>query len=177
MKTIFSVLFLILSISYVQAQTQLYLEIPGIDGESTRSNFEDQIIIDSYTFTVSSPKSKIPTGRVRSVVQFSGLTISKKADIATNPLMNALTKGQRLDRITLRLVSSVGGQGSQAYLTYTLNNIIVSDYKVEGNTEDSKPREEWLFDFESIESVYTRVERDGSARETNEFRYSLKSGI
>lgn len=177
MKTFFKLAVFFLATAALQAQTQLYLEIPGIDGESTRSNFEDQIIVDSYTFSVSSPKSKIPTGRMRSVVQFSGLTISKKVDIATNPLMSALTKGQRLDRITLRLVSSVGGQASQAYLTYTLNNVVVSDYNVEGNTEDNKPREEWVFDFESIESVYTRVERDGSARETNEFRYSLKSGI
>ena len=177
MKSILKILILVISISCVQAQTQLYLEIPGVNGESTRANFANQIPVDAYAFSVSSPKSKIPTGRMRSAVQFSAIHISKKIDVATNPLLNALTKGQRYDRVILRVVNSVGGQSSQAYLTYTLLNVFISEYKVEGNTEDSKPREEWVMDFESIESIYTLIERDGSAGETNEFKYSIKSGI
>ena len=177
MKAIFKLAVFFLATAALQAQTQMYLEIPDISGESQRLNFEGQIVVDAFAFSVKNPKMKVATGRATSRVQFSGISIHKKTDIATNPMLDGLTRNQRFREVKLSLVNSTSGQGGQTYLVYTLENVVISAYEIEGTTEDNRPKERWLLEFETISSVYTRIERDGSAGDTNEFEYSNKSGI
>ncbi|MAW95310.1 MULTISPECIES: type VI secretion system tube protein Hcp [unclassified Leeuwenhoekiella] len=177
MKAIFKLAVLVLTTITLQAQNQMYLEIPDIPGESQRMNFEDQIVVDAFAFSVKNPKTKVGSGRVSSRVVFSGIQIHKKTDIATNPMLEGLKQRQRFNEVKLTLVSESGGQGSQAYLVYTLKNVVISAYEIEGTTEDLRPAERWLLEFESINSVYTRTDIDGSAGDSNEFEYSVKSGM
>lgn len=175
MKTCLTLFLLILTTVTLQAQTQMYLEIPGIEGESTVNRFEDQIVIDAFVFSAESPKSKVVSGRTRSTVQFSGMNIAKKTDAATNPMLQALTRNQRFDEMVLSLINTSGAQGAAPYLVYTLSNVVISSYDVEGTLEDSKPRESWILEYETLNAVYTKMERDGSAGDTNEFEYKIKT--
>ncbi|RXG15224.1 type VI secretion system Hcp family effector [Leeuwenhoekiella aestuarii] len=176
-RTFITLLFLFfLGLAVVNAQTLMYLEIPDIEGESQRANFEDQIEIDAFSFSIQSPKSKMGSGRQRSTPRVSGITLKKKVDIATNPMLDALTKSIRFDEVKLSLINSASGQNADSYLTYTLTNAVISSYNVEGTTEDNKPREDWLIYFEKLHSEYTRTNSDGSPGDSNEFEHSSKMG-
>ncbi|MFD2826515.1 type VI secretion system tube protein Hcp [Leeuwenhoekiella polynyae] len=76
--------------------------MPDVEEESQHIHVEDQIEIDAFSFSIKKPKSKMGSGRQRSIPKISGIFLTKKVDIATNPMLDALMKSIRLRRKLFR---------------------------------------------------------------------------
>src|SRR5262245_60355427 len=73
------------------AAFDMFLKVDGIDGESTDDKHPKEIIITSFTQSLSNP-SAVPGGSAGRAV-FSGLTLSKPLDKSTPLLMQNAAAG------------------------------------------------------------------------------------
>jgi type VI secretion system secreted protein Hcp len=124
------------------AASDIYLKIEGIPGESADSAHRGEIEVASWslgatqstrpTFGASSgagrtmggqPPKEPPQGP-------GGISVSKSYDKSSPKLAEACAKGTHFPKATLTVRKSGGGQ--QEYMTYELENVLISGYSLGG---------------------------------------------
>ena len=163
-----------LGLAVVNAQTTMYLKLPDIDGESQQQNHEDEIVLSGVSWGVTIPDAAL-SGRMRAKTSFSGITISKSTDLATNAMLDCIARNTRLGNVELTFATSASG-GTYEYLIYELDNVRITSYQMEASKEDQKPQEQWTLKFEKITSLYKKFDDAGRLDEESEFEYSVVKG-
>ena len=164
----------ILAFATLSAQTTMYLKLPDIDGESQQQDHEDEIIVSGVSWEVSIPDAAL-SGRMRARTSFSGITISKDTDLATNAMLDCIAKNKKLGNVELTFASGAS-DGINEYLIFNLNNVRITSYKMEASEAAQKPKELWTLNFENISSVYKKFDDRGRLDEESEFEYSVLRG-
>lgn len=145
----------------------MYLDIPGIAGESQspNANWNNKIEIYDMSYHVSSPTTaQAGTGTVAAPSTFGDMSFTKQLDKSTPPLFGKVPTGDPIPVCYIR-VSRPGGStaGSSDGLfeaeTYTLKNVYVKSYQTSGSPgPGGLPLENWTVAFTSINEVYQTVE-------------------
>lgn len=139
-----------------QAQQQIVLDIPGVQGESTLIGYENQIIVLNASLVAANPAC------AKSGLTVSEVSFTKRADKASVDLYTAVRDRTVYPAITFRfLVSSDGGSSHVTYQKYDLTNAIFSSSAAAGSSGDTKNVESWTVSFSQIVVTYTFVDAGG----------------
>lgn len=136
------------------AAMDMFLEIDGVNGESTDSAHTDWVDVQSFSHSVTAPNatnsglSRLTAG----AAVHSALQITKYIDKAT-PILNLYCcAGRHITEVKLELCHVVGGKA--CFYKITLKDVLVTGVSVAGDT-DGIPTETVHFTYGEIQWRYT----------------------
>jgi type VI secretion system secreted protein Hcp len=173
-------------------QTAMYMKIPGITGDATEKNHTQWIKITGMDVGVNRNISADPghiANRESTRPAISKLTINKSLDSASSLLFGEACTGKAKQQIVIECCKT-GDQGLTPVAQFTLENAIVSGYKVtteaapqqSGSDKDQVATsdngglvEEITISFDKIEMKTIPHGADGSAQTPISYGYDLKT--
>jgi type VI secretion system secreted protein Hcp len=142
-----------------------FIKIDGIDGESTRTGFEKQIELLTFslgaqnTATVGSAGAGGGAGKA-SVSSFSCL---KLTDAASPALFQACCSGKHIAKavVTLR---AAGGDSPVDYLKYEFETVFIDSFQWSGSSDaqSSRPTDSLSLAFGKVTVTYTPQSNTGA---------------
>lgn len=154
MKRITVALLLIFAASLpAQAAVDMFLEIPGIEGESVVEDFEKQIDVLSWSQSVAN---------VNDMPVVLPFVFTHFVDKATPKLIEAALMGTDLDRATLRVVR-IAGEKPLVFLTIMLRNPRVVAVQNGGSGSEDRLTESVTLTCASFTYTYVRQDAMGQA--------------
>jgi type VI secretion system secreted protein Hcp len=134
-----------------------FLDIEGVEGESTATGMEKKIEIYSFSLgasnptTVSSGSSGLSAGKV----SVSSFNVMKKTEKSSPTLFSACCAGKHFAKATVTLRKATGDSGQKAFLTYTFTDVLVESIQWSGSTGgDDTPTESLSLAFAKVEISY-----------------------
>lgn len=126
-----------------------------IKGDSSAAGYEGQIKLMSASFNASRMVSVAAGSEARETGTpvFSEVNLSKEFDIASTELFMQSVSGDSLDEAVLTFLQTDEKGNPQTYLTITLDNPIVTSYKIKTSGGD-KPTESFSLNFTKIVMAY-----------------------
>lgn len=157
LRSAFLLAMLALIPSRVNAAYDMFLNLTGIQGEATASGHSNEIVVLSFSLSVSNSGGAAGGG----TPTFSGLTITKLLDKASPPLVLACAQGTPISQAVLTLRDQSGGHVE--FYKITLHNVFVSSVKTGGNgSAEARPTETVTFTFQQIQWEYQQVDSGGN---------------
>lgn len=141
-----------------------FLNIEGIDGESSDDAHKDWIEILSYSHGIARPNSShTGSGGGAGKSRHDDFIITKTLDKASPKLVLACCNGEHIPKVILELCLP-GGQG-QKFMEYELESVTVASVRPTGdaNGEEGRPTEEIAFRYAKIKFVYTLFDPQSGA--------------
>ena len=135
----------------VQAQQQVFLEIPGVQGEATAIGFANQIVVLSASFVAANPAC------AKAGLTVCELTFTKRTDKATVDLYTAVRDRTAYPLITFRFADPSG----TVYQKFELANALFSSSAAAGSAGDLKNVESWTVSFSQVIVTYTFIDASG----------------
>lgn len=136
------------------AAALIFAEIPGIPGDATIAGHEDEITVQSFSFSGGQVERKPgakPCAPPSSKTEISALTIQKTADRATPKLVAAAAQGTVFPAITIA-VAAFAGADVEDRVEYVLRNAFVRRY--ETSSDGEMPSESIELQFQSLELTH-----------------------
>lgn len=137
-----------------------FIQISGIEGESTDEKHPNWIEIISYNSgvsqTVSSTASSVG-GASAERADFEEFTFTKHLDISSPKLAIACADGTHIDTIIVELCRA--GTSKVQFMEYKMTNCLISSISTAGGGEF--PTEDVAINFGKIEWNYTKQKRHG----------------
>lgn len=127
------------------AALDMFLEIPGIDGESVQQGHIGDIDVLAWSWGLSQTK----TG----AACIQDLSATKWLDSATPALINALTAGTVLESVTLTVATS--GGVAVDILVYVMTDVKVTSISSGGSGGEDRLTENVTFQFGELLGTYT----------------------
>jgi len=151
------------------AASDMYLKIEGVDGESTADRHKGEIEVMSWSFGATQQTQgprfgAAPGGRAAAGSQTpppgpGTVTMSKAYSPSSVKLMQACATGKHFPKATLTVRKAGGGQ--QEYMTYELENVLVSGYSISSGGD--RPMESLSLNFTKIEyKIDDQKEKSGA---------------
>lgn len=141
-------------------QTDYFLKIEGIEGESRDENHKGEIDIATFKWTESNKGMQGSSGARVAMQEFEFTT---KVSKASPKLFVACAEGTVYKKAVLTCRKG-GGDGRQNYLIWTFENVRVGTYEqVAGGSEEIVvPAEKFALTFDIIKMGYSAEKPDGS---------------
>ena len=141
---------------------EMFLKIPGVDGESTTKGHEKEIEIFSYSLGASNPSDvSRGTGSGAGKVDISSMNLVKQVDLASSKLFQQCCSGKHFDDGTLT-VREAGGDSPVEYLTIKMKQVFVDSIQWAGSQGSGKPSESVSLSFAQITfDYYSQTEKGG----------------
>ncbi len=92
---------------------------------------------------------------------------------ASPTLMKACATGQHIKTATLS--ARKAGKGQMDYLTFKLQDVLVSSYQTGGSEHADVPVDQVSLNFAKIEIEYREQQKDGSLGDASRFKYDLNA--
>lgn len=158
------------------AQSDYYLKIDTIEGESEAVGFEKQMQISSFSFGANnSGSARQGTGMGTGKVSFQDFHFTVQNGKQSPALLLACCKGNHIPNAVLTLRKAGGDGKPYTYEKYTFGDIIISNYQVGGSDGSSMlPTEQISFNFTKITHEYFQQKQDGRVALTNTISYDIK---
>jgi len=134
-----------------------FLDLKGIEGESTAKGMEKKIEIYSFSWGASNPTtvSSGATGLSAGKVSISSFNIMKKTEKSSPKLFLACCQGKHLDSAVVTMRKAAGDAGQKAFLTYTFTDVMVESIQWSGSSGGSDtPTESVSFAFGKVAIQY-----------------------
>jgi type VI secretion system secreted protein Hcp len=142
----------------------IYLQLDGVTGESTRQNYSGWIELDSFSFGASNPVSigTGSTGAGAGKVSLSSFNVMKRTDSSSPVLFQKCCMGQHFSKASIAL-NKAGGVASVKFLVYDFTEVFAESIQWSGGQGgDDTPAEAISFAFASINVTYTPQKVDGT---------------
>lgn len=110
------------------AQTQLFLKLPGIDGESSDKGHKNWTDLLSYEQSLSSAPSTSGGMTVAGRTKFDEIILEKKLDKTSAKIMVAAASGQRFPEVVIEM-GRFDGRDTRVFLTIRLTDVIISGHQ------------------------------------------------
>jgi len=155
----------------------IYLKIKEIPGEATDQAHKDEIELGSFSHGVSmaiGPRTTAGSGPI-GTSSHGDISVSKVVDISTPKIMEAVCKGTTFPEAVIT-VSKAGGKGKDViYLTYTMNNVIISNAQLSAADGAGLAQESLSLNYSKIKWEYNSTDpKDGSVKGTVPFTFDLE---
>lgn len=143
------------------SQSDFFLKIDGIDGESTDDKHKGELEIQSWSWGATNQATMgAGGGGGGGKADFSDITISKYADKSTPKLLKAVATGQHIK--SMILVCRKAGGDKQEYLKVTLTDVLISSYHSSASGGSSPiPNESISLNYGVIQYEYKPQKADG----------------
>lgn len=144
------------------AQTDFFLKIDGVDGESVDEKHKGEIDVESWSWGATNIGSAgHGGGSGAGKVDPQDFHFVKRYDKASPTLFKAIATGQHFK--TAVFVARKAGGGQQEYLKITMSDVLVSSYQTGGaNGSGVMPTDQVSLNFAKMEIAYKEQKPDGS---------------
>ena len=106
----------------------VFLKVDGIKGEARDAKHKDEIDVLSWSWGMASPPPSPGGGGGAGRVSIQDVSIGKRIDAASPPLMLSCASGQHIKSALLS--ARKAGAGSAAYLTIKMEDVFVTSVAV-----------------------------------------------
>lgn len=139
-----------------------FLQITGIQGESTDAKHKDWIDVDSWSWGESqSGTTQGGAGGGAGKVSFQDFHFVTRTSKASPKLFLACASGQHFKEA--KLVGRKAGKGQQEFLSWTFSDILVSSYQTSASeASDVSPFDQVSLNFSKVAVSYKAQKADGS---------------
>jgi len=141
-----------------------FLDVAGVEGESTAKGFEGKIEIYSFSWGASNPTTvgSGSTGLAASKVSISSFNIMKKTEKSSNALFAACCNGKHFDTATITMRKAAGEGGQKPFLIYKFSDVMVESVQWSGSSGgDDTPTESVSLAFARCELEYQQQDSKG----------------
>jgi type VI secretion system secreted protein Hcp len=135
----------------------IFLDIPGIPGESTAVGHVGSIEVSSWSWGVTQTLTTVAGSVVVRGPLTGTVTIVKQIDKATPLLLTKCNAGQTIPSITVQLVRYDG----QTYMRYDLKNVLITAITHGDVNGDGTPDEKISLDLNGGTLTYTQFDATG----------------
>ena len=133
------------------ASAEIFLELDGIEGESTTQGFEDQIELGSFHFGVGKNRDK--------PAAFSEISVTKQLDKSSPTLMLRTANGATIPSARVRFAEE-GDAGLVVYLRYCFTGVRITGF-TQSSGGGGRPQESLTFSYGTIVQSYTQQSAGG----------------
>jgi type VI secretion system secreted protein Hcp len=143
-----------------------FIELPGVEGESTAKGMEKKIEIYSFSFGASNPTTigSGATGISAGKVSISSFNVMKKTEKSSPPLFSSCCNGKHFDTATVTCRKATGESGQKAFLVYTFSDVMVESIQWSGSSGgDDTPTESISFAFGKVAINYQQQDSKGGS--------------
>ena len=144
------------------AQSDYFLKIDGVDGESVDDKHKGEIHVSSFSFGVTNTGtggSNLGSGGGKANVQ--DIHFTKQTDKSSPNLFLACCSGKHFPNATITIRKA--GEKPHEYLILKLTEVFVSSFNVSGHDSGGIAQESFSLNFSKIENTYAPQNADGSA--------------
>jgi type VI secretion system secreted protein Hcp len=155
------------------AQSDFYLQIEGIEGESEAVGFEKQIQIESWSMGANNAGSAgLGTGLGTGKVSMQDFHFVMQNGKASAQIMLAVCKGNHIKKAVLSC-RKTGGDGSPyTYYKYSFEDLVLSSFQ--SGASQALPMEQVSFNYTKITLEYFQQKPDGTVALSNTIAYDTK---
>ena len=145
------------------SKSDFFLDLDGIEGESTDQDFKGKIEIDLFSFGVSNDGTMAKGGGGGTgKANFQNVIIGKSLDKASPKLFKAAATGEHIKKAVISARKASGKGNQYVYLTYTLEEVMVTGYSTTATEGEAIVRESVNLDFTRIKIEYKPQKADGT---------------
>lgn len=148
---LFAVVSILAALVSSQASAAIFVDIPGIPGESADADHQNQIDARSASgqFELNS---------------CGAFLVTKELDQASPLIIGSVVRGDTFPSIVVEYTTSYGDGGRQVFAAITFNGATITSLS-SSPAEDiaSPPLEQFSIEASSIEVVYNKFNNDGSS--------------
>jgi len=153
------------------------MKLGNLEGDSQNQAFPGYIRIDSMTsgITREIPESARGNQRAKGHTIFPNITITRQLDKSSTSLQKKVAIGDVIPTATVVFANMYGSAGKyQAYLTYTLSNVVLAEYSITCESEGEElPKEELTLSYTKAIWKYQDFDEKGGAAKNYEASYDL----
>jgi len=136
----------------------IYMKIDDIEGDVTAKGYENWIALDAFKFGVVRSISTKPgnvSDRESTKPTVGEIVVSKLLDKTSPHIFTEACIGKAKPKVKIHFCQT--GENVSPYMEYTLNNVLVSNYQVQGEHKETTviPTESINLNFDKIEMRYT----------------------
>lgn len=143
---------------------EIYIKIDTIPGQSTAKGFEDQIVVESFSWNMSQATNfGTATGGGAGKVNMGDLNFTHLVDKATPKLMIACCTGQHIASAVLTC-RKAGGDSAVDFLKITLTDLLVSNVSPSGSNAGDTPTESVSLAFAEFKIEYQEQDNKGAKK-------------
>jgi len=156
----------------------IYLEFDGIGGNVTAAGYEGQVKIDTASFSVTrdvSMEAGNMSNRESGKPSFSGVSLSKSADGASAAFFKSSILGAAGKKATLRFVQTGDNDELKEFISYELENCIVSHFSFSASGDDL-PYESINLSYSKCTISYTGHDLANKGGGPSRFGYDVAAG-
>lgn len=154
----------------------IFLQIEGIDGESSDDAHDKWIEILKYSHGLKQPVSGASAtgGRTGGRADFQNLAVEKTLDNATPDLNIKCAKGEHIPTITLELCLASGDK--HTFMKYEFEDCIVTSIEAGGShTDEIRPVETVTFAYGKVKWEYTPIDHTGAPGSPTDRTWNLET--
>ncbi|MGC1354378.1 MAG: type VI secretion system tube protein Hcp [Xanthobacteraceae bacterium] len=157
------------------AQTNIYLKLEDLPGESVDDLHKNWIEIECFTWGVHNPASfAIGQGGQATQATVANIDIDKRCDKSSVAMFKACTTGKHIKKGIISCLK-LDGETRIEYLKLELTDIMVSDFKWEGRGEDQLVKEKVSLCFAEFKETYKLQEDTGSSGGGTDFGFNVQT--
>jgi len=152
----------------------IYLEYEGIKGNVTAEGYKDHISVNSVHFGVGRGISMEPgnlSNREATRPTISEINLTKAADNSATALFKEAVTGSAGKKVVIKFVQT-GADKVVEYMTYTLEDCLVSGYSITGDGEND-PMESISLSFSKIMVNYNDFDKSNKSASPQRVGYDL----
>jgi type VI secretion system secreted protein Hcp len=152
----------LLSTPAARAADEIFLQLPGVAGDSAAVGFEGAIDVQSFSgggpARASDAGAAVGAGAAKAT--FRDLVVKAPASRAGPTLFGAAAAGTRYPTAVLSVRTA--GEAREPYLTITLSDASVTGYSAEAPGGGARPLDTIALDYARVQVSYRALAPDGS---------------
>jgi type VI secretion system secreted protein Hcp len=154
----------------------IYMKIDGIKGQVMTKGFEEHISLESAQYgTNRHLKSFSGTVREISAPSVSDMVITKVLDSSSTALFRNSVFGDAFPVVEVFFCRDKGGGEVEAYLTVTLEHVLITSYSISAHGGGDAPMESLSLNFLKVNHKATWRGGDYGAGGEDEFGYDMQT--
>ncbi len=153
-----------------------YIKFDGVDGESKDKGHEKWTDLETLDHTIHKPgEGATGAARRRGTVLVDDVKCSKLLDKSSPKIAEAVLKGKIFPKVEIHLTVSTTDSGRETFMSYELQNVMVTSYDVSGAGQ-SKPSEHFRLNFEQVKVKYTEMDEKGTKKGDVAYGWDVEAG-
>lgn len=154
-----------------RGQTDYFLDISDIRGESTDPKHRDEIEILNWNISVENPSvNSRPSGAT-----FSDMEFGKLVDRSSVGLFESTVTGRTHMMASLTGVDTIAG-ARQDFFSWELTNVNVTSYSSQGVAGEVAPSDMFSLSYDEIAYEFIEFDKDGSEIGRVSFLWDIEKG-
>lgn len=159
----------------------VYIQISDIPGEATETNHAGWIACKTIDWGLDRTLDQTDLGTTQrgfANTNFNKINLTSELSMASAPIMTSVANGTARPEIKIELcrAGDDASLGMEAYLIFTVKDVIIDSYSVNGG-EEQIPEESWSLAYRHIEILYKKSDyATGALQDENSFVWNLETG-